>query len=753
MDISKELNKHQACLKLALNQYDHQYYNKLIQRTCVDWQDEGQIIEHGTSKWKIESRVNAVDHNGMNLEILFKLIQGSLKNASLELCWVFNDWSPEHYVLMPGAAYNGNRFESRRIAYSPKLLDPKDIGPDKPMIISDVPRLNIHDGPSTIQERSGSMTTPSMGFHNPHKRTGMWLLTPQYNGQGDYGYTISEDRGRAQAVVRVISPVVRELHKYRITDNQWPSDDKPADFHEGDEVMMKCRIHFFDSNDVQSLFDELLPLRNAMVSNAPVTPVIPFSGTFGVQEKKFNEQNFVEKHGYYAVGMRQNFLQDWQIGWTGGMISTYPLLINGHAQTQENVIRNFQFLFPDGQAPSGFFWDCGESDDKQMHWYGGDIRKPHAKNWHLIRKSADALYYIIKQLEVMKNKSISIDSEWEKGTRKCADAFVRLWDKWGQFGNYVDSITGDVVVGGSTSAGLAPAALVLAYRYFDDNDYLRVAGQSAEYFFRDYVARGLTTGGVGDALQNPDSESAYAVLESFSVLYEETHEIRWLERTKDMARQFASWVMSYNYEFLNDCLLKRLGVGTKGTVFANTQNKHGAPGICTHSGVALLRLYRATNDPFFAELLQDITRHVTQIMSHPKRPVPDMPEGWITERISTTDWFEGLGEIMYGSTFAETSLMLTVAEIPAVYILPGQELIFSFDTLEANLLEITADKVHLQLTNPTVVDAEVKVMMEEEDHRTQKYNEYAMLNIPVFELPAGETKNIDLQRFNVDKSE
>ncbi len=100
------------------------------------------------------------------------------------------------------------------------------------------------------------------------------------------------------------------------------------------------------------------------------------------------------EHGYYSVGPRTNFLQDWQIGWTGGMISTYPLLFAGGEQTRRNVLRNFDWLFPDGISPSGFFWDAGANGTE---WIGGDIRKPHTGNWHLIRKSGDAVFFIVKQ--------------------------------------------------------------------------------------------------------------------------------------------------------------------------------------------------------------------------------------------------------------------------------------------------------------------------------------------------------------------
>ena len=108
----------------------------------------------------------------------------------------------------------------------------------------------------------------------------------------------------------------------------------------------------------------------------------------------------------------------------------------------------------------------------------------------------------------------------------------------------------------------------------------------------DYVSKGITCGGPGDAMQNPDSESAYAMLESFAMLYEKTGDKKWLQYAREMAAQFSTWVMSYDYAYSDNCLFGMLTMKTTGAVFANTQNKHGSPGICTHSGLALLRFHR-----------------------------------------------------------------------------------------------------------------------------------------------------------------
>ena len=205
-----------------------------------------------------------------------------------------------------------------------------------------------------------------------------------------------------------------------------------------------------------------------------------------------------------------------------GMITTYPLLFSSNEQTRQNVIANFDWLFPNGISPSGFFWDSGEKGNK---WYGGDIRKPQAKNWHLIRKSADALYYIIKQFDLMNRQGITVKPLWENGTRGVADAFVKLWQQNHQFGQFVDSQTGEIAVGGSSGGGLAPAALMMASAYYKDKKYEAVALESAQALYDNFVQKGISCGGPGDALQNPDSESQGSPKGKISPSGERTYQV------------------------------------------------------------------------------------------------------------------------------------------------------------------------------------------------------------------------------------
>ncbi|MBC8032939.1 MAG: glycoside hydrolase family 127 protein [Chitinophagaceae bacterium] len=728
----------QPALSVQVNQYDTRHFNYLTNRTNTAVSEAFQSFRSPSALWQVKTAIVPVENmkNALDIAVTFYCKEGSSPHSSVTVNLAFSNWSASNYVLFPGAVYNGNRFDWRRISYSPKLLDPRDIGPAKPQIISDVPKLNFQDGPSRIQERSGSMATPAAGFYDSSFGKVFWMLTEQGSAWGDHGIGIEETDDRKDAVISITAPVVREVYKYHLTDMRFPSDDKTVDFKQGDSAIIRLRIYEFNAERLQDLFNSFSIIRKDFIRDDTLATVLPFSAAFNVQEKKFNELNFVPEYGYYSVGARENFLQDWQIGWTGGMISTYPLLVNGTDTTKAHVIRNFDWLFPAGISPSGFFWDSGEGGNK---WYGGDIRKPHTANWHLIRKSGDGLYYVIRQFMQLQQLNHPVKNTWKAGAKVVADAFVRLWKQHGQFGNFVDSRTGVVIVGGSTSGGIAPAALCLSYKYYGNKEYLDVAIQAANYYNEHFVKKGITCGGPGDAMQNPDSESCYGLLESYMQLYKTTGDRKWLYIAEDVAKQFATWVMCYNYRFPASSMFGKLKLRSTGAVIANTQNKHGAPGICTYSGLALLELYRATGNKFYSELLKDICHNIPQYLSHLQKPIPGLKPGWMSERVSTTDWLEGIGEMPLITTWSETALMLAYTEIPGLYVLPDKSYVVSFDNISTEVIADNNRELKLKITNKTKMDAAIKLLVE-----TAAQMKQSPENIPVkytvITILAGESR-------------
>lgn len=744
--LARWLAASQASLAARITRHDPDFFNRTLERVSTDLAGDTATIDIDGSSWTITSAATnlAGEIDGYEVTVVFQCTAGMLANAALSVDLAFGNWSAANYVLMPAAAYAGNRFPSRRIPYSPKLCFVPDIGPDKPVIVTDIPKLNECDGPSAIHERSGSMAVPSIGFHDPSASRGFWLFTSQGNELGDHGISIEENRDRSRALISITSPVLREAHAYRICDMRCPTPDLPRDFHAGDKVAVSFRVFSFPAPRLQSLFDAFAALRKPGVSNPPPA-CLPFSACLALQEEKFNRDNFVEPHGYYSVGLRQNFLQDWQIGWTGGMISTHPLLLAGGERTRANVLRNFDWLFPAGISPSGFFWDSGE---KGTQWYGGDIRKPHTANWHLIRKSADAVFFILKQFMWMETLGIEVKPAWRDGLRGVCDAFVKLWRENGQFGQFVDSITGEIRVGGSTSAAIAPAALAMAARWYGRPVYQDVAAQAAEFFYQNFTLAGLSCGGPGDALQNPDSESWAALVESYVALYEATGDRAWLDRALETTRQLSTWVVSYDFRFPAGSMFERAGIHTTGSVYANTQNKHSAPGLCTLSGLGLLKLFRATGDRFPLDLLREIARGLPQYLPHPLKPLGDAPIGHMCERVNMTDWegIERIGETLRMTTWAETSLMLTAVEIPGLYLRTDLPLVTAFDHVDAEITGESTTSLSVRIHNPTTATADVRVLVEDATTAARPWRENLVADLPVESFAPGESRTLDFPR-------
>jgi len=126
-------------------------------------------------------------------------------------------------------------------------------------------------------------------------------------------------------------------------------------------------------------------------------------------------------------------------------------------------------------------------------------------------------------------------------------------------------------------------------------------------------------------------------------------------------------------------------------------------------------------------------------MSHSSRTIAGMPPGWINERVSTTDWFEGIGEIKPGSTWAETALLLTAVELPSIYVDTELKSCYAFDHLKAELIGVKRDVAHIRITNPTQLDAEFTVLAENKLAKLRGWEESRMWNRKKYRLKAGAT--------------
>jgi hypothetical protein len=452
-------------------------------------------------------------------------------------------------------------------------------------------------------------------------------------------------------------------------------EDPGLSFVAGEIIDIPMRNFVFDCDSMNCFMQLFFENRKCMNLPCDLAEDQNWHSLFKIQEEKFNRWNYSEQLQAYLVGvvgdsteLQHRRYQAWQPGWTGGAMSSYPLMKLGNAISYERGMSTLNYLFST-QKESGFFVGVIDIDGVE---YSDGFSTPGTQTWHFVRKSADVLYFLFKHFKVIEEKGGVIPTHFLEGTKRLASAFAKLWKTYGQFGQFVSHETGEIMVGGSTSAAIAPAGLVMAARWFNDLELMTIAKESAQYYYKNYLEFGCTTGGAGDMLSCPDSESAFGLLESMIVLYENTQEATWLTFAKDIANYCSTWVMGYNYEFPAESEFKRLGIKTVGSVFANAQNKHSAPGICTLSGDSLYKLYKYTGEIKYFEMIQEIALNIFQYLSTNEKPIRakegdtyrSMPQGYMNERVNTSDWEDGrVGEIFYGSTWAETVCMLTIAEL------------------------------------------------------------------------------------------
>ena len=558
----------------------------------------------------------------------------------------------EDFVFMPACCYAGNQFKVLKKKYPP-MFTPAEASVDMETVITDVPRLN-EDGSGCIEVTTGDVAVPCIGVFSKERRKGFLLFTVQEINGRNLG--LAYEQGKM--ILTYPAKRTEVYTRFKMHENK----DEFKDAYKYEEAEIPYRFLEFECADIERFYEVFFENRKIMGMDCSLPKVLSGEEQLKIQIDKYNKYNWRENGEFYGCGVDEGKYSVWQPGWVGGAMSTYTLLKLGGELEKERSVKTLYHLFRFQGASGLFYGGC----DKDLVKYSDGFDTPGTENWCMIRKSADILFFVLRQFELMDE----VPAVMEEGIRRCADAFVKLWKEYGQLGQFVDAESGEIAAGGSASGTIASAGLVLAARYFKEETYLTAAEEIAEYYYNGYVKKGYTTGGPGEILQCPDSESAFGLLESLVWLYEETKKEKYLEYAKYTAYLCSSWVVSYNYKFPAESEFGKLDMKTVGSVFANIQNKHSAPGICTLSGTSLRKLYEWTGNKKFLEMYREITETISQYMSTEERPVHAidgraLPAGFMCERVNMSDWEtkSWVGGLFYGSCWCEVSNLLVLAEM------------------------------------------------------------------------------------------
>ncbi|MFB7600023.1 hypothetical protein [Streptomyces sp. NPDC056160] len=738
-ELSRSLRALHGSLQVSIREYD----GTTPRRTQAF---DGDLLTDGPRQWQLtwDTRQVPAGH-GWEVTLTCTLEKGEAEQTALSVDFPFERWTTANYVMIPGIIYNGNRYRSIGNGYNPAYPADMYYDPMTPTTISNNPRLAVDaSAPSRIELATTSTAAPAMSFFSPGLRKGWIVLTEQGTRLGNSGLSVEESASRESCEFSISAPVVRRqvagFGDFRA------SDDRASNWAPGDAVSIRLQVFTFDAEGIPAVLQKFMDVRKSLTGPTAPRNLLPMS-KLAELGTKICRGNFTEtKAGRFYLPENN---RDFQLGWVSGMINTYPMLALNDPTERGRVSEELDFVCSRMQGRSGFFYGTITQDARILSEKSHpDFPAVQA----MVRKNGDVLFWLMKHMMLLKAQGHgdTVKESWEKSAGTLADAFSRTWQKHGEFGQYIVPETGDIAVYNSSAGAIAPAGLTLAAAYFNRPEWLAAAEEAAEFYYdRDIKSRGFTGGACADISQDADSETSFGLLESFMALYQYTGKEAWLKRAEVQAALCSSWTLAYNPRFPEGSAIARLKGKMAGAVWASSQNKHAAPGVCTSSADHLFKLYRATGDKKYAELISDIQHAHSEAVNMPGHITTNYLIGSSMERIQPSD-AEGKGAvgnfIKTRNSWTETDGILMALELPGIYVRPGEGILFPFDHVEAEQVSDGLLGTLIRLTNNTAYPARVSVLAETARQAARPLGCTAFLDWPRVDVPAGEAVTVRVTR-------
>jgi len=701
-------------------------------------------LKTSDNQWTCGAKSN-VSEKVLDLALSFKLAKGVAKSAGVAAAFDFTGFNTDNYILVPAVLYGGNRFRILPMDYPPYIHEEKDRPLDMPITVTNIPHLNPDGSHAKVEMNTGNVATPMLSFFNPKEKRGFILLAEQGTRFGNNGLFVEEDAGpgsKEKRVTFVVSaPGVRE-QRYVMCGRD-SSGDRGAEWKTGDNVTLSFKIYNFRADDMTAFYEKVFDVRKALTGMNSYACITPYSAAADLIVKHDNADKWFEneKTAHYSNRPGGENPYYFQIGWSGMPIFAYPSLIAETPERLHRVLLTLENKVFKAQGKTGLFYAMYTDEGKVLSDEHGRMEERPAIS--MTCRSMDVLDFTLRMFDLMKQRGHVdlIRPEWEKSLRACADGLVKVWKDYGQFGQFINVDNGKMDINGSTNGCAAGSALVLASQYFNEPKYLEVAEASMKmYHERDFL-KGYAGGGAAEILQAPDSEAPWDMVESCMALYDATGKPEWLERAKFAANMLATWVVSYDYKFPEGSAMGRAGTHAAGSIFASSQNNHSAPGYYIMAGDCLLKLFRATGDPRYAEMYKDQSHNIVQYVGTSYNPLRH-ESGYVTERVQLSDW-EGnnVGSVDYKDTNMgwETLVALTCLENPGIYLHTDDDTFLVMDHLDAQVVKRDKTGVTLKITNTTAYDASVSVLAETVQQAKKPLQTNAFNKWPKVEVKVGES--------------
>jgi hypothetical protein len=278
---------------------------------------------------------------------------------------------------------------------------------------------------------------------------------------------------------------------------------------------------------------------------------------------------------------------------------------------------------------------------------------PVKKDLYSIRRQSEGIYAILLYLDYEKQKGRR-HPLWEERILNLLDLLLALQMFDGSFprkfkgnGRIVDA------VGGSSPS--AVPALVMAYKYFDDDRYLNAARKVIDYQDKEMISKSDYFSSTLDADCEDKEASLYATVALYymAMVTVGGEKIRYTSLAKQAAYFTLSWYYTWDVPFAQGQMLGDIGLKSRGWGNVSVENNHIDVYVFEFDEV-LKWLAEETGElrfAQFADLIRSSMRE--QLLPYKGHMVGIAKEGYYPEVVQHTDWDYGhFGKGFYNDLFA-----------------------------------------------------------------------------------------------------
>jgi len=174
----------------------------------MDLRDGAEAADTNGVTWRlgVESGAVAGEPDAQDYRLTWTVTTGQVESTSVGVVFEFKDWSPENFVMVPAAVYDGNRFDIKRIGYPPYWYNTNEWRIDMPTTMTPNPTLGRGPGGGRIRLSTGDASVPMLAFQSPSKKIGWMLQTTQDSRFGNHQMLIEENDGRTTARFEIYTP-------------------------------------------------------------------------------------------------------------------------------------------------------------------------------------------------------------------------------------------------------------------------------------------------------------------------------------------------------------------------------------------------------------------------------------------------------------------------------------------------------------------------------------------------------------------